>query len=81
MEDLFLEMRSFRHLRSSSPPLVVHQFLRFATELEDVSEYCWVPIGCAVFFFGLSGCFFGEWVRVMRGRGYGVWAGLALECW
>ena len=33
VEDLFLEMRSFRHLRSSSPPpLVVHQFLRFATE-------------------------------------------------
>jgi hypothetical protein len=39
---------------------------------EDVSDYCWVPIGCAVFFFGLSGCFFGGWGRVMRSMGYGI---------
>jgi hypothetical protein len=37
------EMRSFRHLKSPGPP-GVHPFLRFATEREDVSEYCLVLV-------------------------------------
>jgi hypothetical protein len=78
VEDLFLEMRSFRHLRSSSPPPGCASVFAICNREGSVSEYCWVPIGCAVFFFGLRvvGCFFGGWVRVMRSRGYGVWAGL-----
>jgi hypothetical protein len=84
-----LEMRSFRHLRSSSPPLVVHQFLRFATEREvsrSIAGYLGTYWLCSFLFrlewllfwgMGTSNEEWGLWG--MGGFGFGVWVRLFMK--